>query len=302
MPQVLAAADIGSNTAHLLIAETNGKRLKRMTNESVWLSLGEVVSNQGYVPEPLASTLLFTLGDFQHQARAAKAEGLYVFATEAMRVATNHDRILKRIKQELAIDVDLISGRRETELSFRGTTLDCDGQFPAALIEVGGGSVQVARAELYGVGEGISVPLGTGRLIDQAKLTYPCDAGSLQRLREIVDEGAIRVRAFEGVERVVGSGGVLRGIWRALHPDGGKVLAVEELDYIAWAAARLSVPEIVSRFGVKAKRATTLVPGAVVYATLLRALRVDTISVSEFGVREGAILEMAEGRIGVKTA
>jgi exopolyphosphatase/guanosine-5'-triphosphate,3'-diphosphate pyrophosphatase len=74
-------------------------------------------------------------------------------------------------------------------------------------------------------------------------------------------------------------------------------LRLPELDYLVWAASHLSVEQIVGRFGVKPKRAATLLPGALTYSSLMRWTGVEAITVSEYGIREGAVLEMAAGRI-----
>ena len=103
---------------------------------------------------------------------------------------------------------------------------------------------------------------------------------------------------MEPAVRMVASGGVARGLLRVLHPDGDPVLAVPEIEYVRWAAARLSQEQIVRRFSVKGKRAATLVPGAIVYLELMNALGHPYVSVSEYGVREGAVLEMVERRGG----
>jgi len=92
-------------------------------------------------------------------------------------------------------------------------------------------------------------------------------------------------------------GGVARGLWRALHPDGEKRLALAEIEYLIWATERLSTERIIERFNVKPKRAGTLLPGALVYLALMRKFGVAELAISEFGVREGAILNMAKGLI-----
>ena len=74
-----------------------------------------------------------------------------------------------------------------------------------------------------------------------------------------------------------------------------------EVDYVAWAAARLSADTIGKRFWVKIRRAETLLPGALVFRALLEHFKLDEVTVSEFGVREGAALEVAEGNAKAQT-
>lgn len=297
MGRLIGAADIGSNTAHLLIADVNGTGLSRVVNESDWLSLGEVVSRVGEIPPESEERLFASLKRFHAEATRHRVTKLYVFATEAMRRARNHEKILDRIRQQIGLDVDIISPRREAELSLRGAAIDCPFDGPTALLEAGGGSVQVARSDGGTLTAESSLPIGTGALTARADLSQPATFMQVARVEEIVDEALEEIRDFEPVKRVVTCGGVARGIWRALHPDGERTLHTEELRFLAWDSRRLSVQQIVARYGVKAKRAATLLPGSILYQRILDSFAHDEMIVSEYGVREGAIMELASGKL-----
>ncbi|MBL8049187.1 MAG: hypothetical protein JNJ45_10955 [Chthonomonas sp.] len=302
MGMVLAAADIGSNTVHLLVADVNGSVQRRLANESEWLSLGEVVSRERRIPDTDADRLVGVLARYKAICTTFKAQKLYVFATEAMRVAENHDAVLQRIKKEVGVTVDLIPSHREAELSWRGTQLDCSTPEPAALVEIGGGSVQVAVVQRGALTHQVSLPLGTGRLIEQTGLVYPCPPDRLDRLGRLIDAELMRVADFPRVNSMVVSGGVGRGIWRALHPDGLRDIVLPEVKYLEWAAARLTASQGAARFNVRLKRGQTLVPGAMVFRKIMERLDIDHFVVSEFGVREGAIMELAANAPKAKTA
>lgn len=297
MPKTFAAADIGSNTAHLLVAATNGELVMRVDNMNEWIALGEAVARTGSIPKDMVEQLLTAIKEFKRTAAAEQAESLYVFATEAMRAASNHRQILKRVKESTGVTVELISPRREAELSLRGAMLDCRHLRMDALIEVGGGSAQIGVVEKNQLSEEESLGLGTGRLIAEAGIIYPCPdyvlAAADNYIEATLKTGAIQHQA----KLAVASGGVARGIWRALHPDGEKMISREEVEYMIWATSRLSVDRIITRFNVKPKRATTLLPGALVYRALMQRLGVQQIAISEFGVREGAVLELASGKV-----
>ncbi len=296
MGRILAAADIGSNTAHLLVGETDGRNIRRIRNESEWLSLGEVVSRQGEIPPPLVDRLILELSAFRQMAQSAQAEGIYIFATEAMRSATNHEEVLRRIDKQAKVRTELITPRREAELCLRGCRIDTPDAWPALMVELGGGSAQVAICADGVVVEDTSLPVGTGRLIAETQLSYPCSRTQLEALNAVIDRHLDRISPVS-VVRLIASGGVARGLLRVLHPDGDPVLAIQELEYIEWAARRLSLSQIVKRFGVKVKRASTLVPGGLFYRKLMQRFGTDFLTVSEFGVREGALLEAFEGLV-----
>lgn len=296
MGRVLAAVDIGSNTAHLLVGELAGSSIDKQVDESTWLSLGEVVGRLRCIPGPTQDTLVRTMSGYRSEAEKAGAEMMYCFATEAMRVAANNKEVLQRVEREAGVKVQMISAQREAELALRGTLLDIR-MSNFMLVEVGGGSAQVARCLRKRIKDEVSLPLGTGTLIAKLGLCSPCDYGHLKRTQRVVQERLDETDIFDNAPQVVASGGVARGLWRALHPDGERTLHMEELNYLIWATQRLTGEEIVSRFQVKPKRALTLLPGAIVYREILHHAGHDEMTISRYGVREGALLDLGEGKV-----
>jgi len=297
MIRTFAAADIGSNTAHLLVGATDSELVMRIDNFNEWIPLGEVVTLNRKIPKDIVSQLVDTVREFKRIASGRQCEGLYVFATEGMRVAENHEAVLKKIRSETSVEVEIISPQREAELSLRGMLLDTRHYGVDMMFEVGGGSAQIGRVLRNNLVESESMPMGTGRLIAQFGMRNPCPDYALVAAENYIDAMLEKSSVLGPAKMAVASGGVARGLWRALHPDSEKVLTMEEIDYVIWSASRLPVERIAVRFGVKQKRAGTLLTGAVIYRALMRKFGVREIVVSEFGIREGAILEMAAGKI-----
>ncbi len=298
MGRLVAAADIGSNTAHILIADVTPSALRRVVNQSEWLSLGEVVKREGVIPKREADNLFACIKTFKETADSYKVEALYVFATEAMRRAANHEELLSGIKARLGVQVDLISPAREAELSLRGASLDCPVDGRTLLVETGGGSVQVADCRDGKIVAEVGLSIGTGTLIASSRIKQPASDEEVARVQELVAAALAEVSHYAPPERIVACGGVSRGVWRALHPDGDREIQARELEFLAWDTARLSTAAISSRYGVKLKRAQTLLPGSLVYLGVFRLFAMSSMLVSEFGVREGAILEIADDREG----
>lgn len=296
MGRILSTIDIGSNTAHLLVAEVGDGSVRRIVDESDWLSLGEIVGRERCVPGAMQDAVIRTVGGFRRKASAEGAERLWVFATEAMRRASNGQELRKRIEQATGVKVEVVSAQTEAELAMKGALLDSEAS-SFLLVEVGGGSAQVARCSRKRIKAEASLGLGTGTLIAKLGLTSPCDYAHLKRIQRTVQEALEDADVFGDVQAIVGSGGVVRGLWRALHPEGERTLHMEELNYLIWATQRLTADAIVARFQVKPKRAYTLLPGAVVYRQILEHAGHEEMVVSRYGVREGALLEMSEGSI-----
>lgn len=296
MPTVYAAADIGSNTAHLLVASMSANGIRRLDNQSEWLSLGQVVSHERTIPKTLVDKLVASLISFRSLAVAHKAKGLYLFGTEAVRRAENHEEVLRLIKKRTGLVVDVISPQREAELGLKGALLDCPigGKFVFA--ETGGGSVQVGLCEGVSCLEETSLRIGTGVLTDRAELGQPPTPHQLSLVNDLLSDGLSAAPVGENLP-ILASGGVARGLWRALHPDGERVLRKFEIEYLCQATQLLNLVEIAARFGVKEKRAATLLPGSLIYLAMMERYQSEAIMVSQFGVREGAVLELSQGKI-----
>jgi len=293
---VFAVADIGSNTVHLLVGKFHAAKIIRVVNESDWLSLGKIVARSGIVPAPTVQKLIAILERYKDLAESNNAAPLRVFATEAMRLAENREDVLREILENTGCQVDIISPERETKLSLRGARLDAHPDGAYLFVEVGGGSTQVAECKEDQILRQVSLPLGTGQLIAKCGLQAPCDEQQLESMTQYINDSIEPLNAFGDVGACVASGGIARGLVRALHPDAEMVLHEQELEYLAWSAAKLQISKIVTRFRVKTQRAGTLVPGSHVILAILQHFHLDHMLVSRFGIREGAILELsAEG-------
>lgn len=297
MTRVFAAADIGSNTAHLLVAATDGSLVMRIDNYNEWISLGETVATTGSIQKEQVQQLVSAVKEFRRIAKERQAVSLYVFGTEAMRSAGNRLQVLKKISSETGILVEIISPHQEAELSLAGVRLDTKHMGAEFLLEVGGGSAQIGRVKGQSLSEEESLPLGTGRLIAESGLRTPSSPLQLHAAENYIQSALEQSHIKPGGMAAVASGGVARGLWRALHPDGDKTLSMEEIEYMAWAAARLPIDRIITRFGVKTRRAGTMLAGALVYRALMRHFNFKEMIVSEFGIREGAVLKMATEEI-----
>lgn len=297
MVRTFAAADIGSNTAHLLVAATDGELVMRVDNVNEWIPLGEVVTRYGEIPKDVMEMLILAMKEFKRVAMSKKVDGFYVFATEGTRMARNHQAVIDKIQKETGVKVEVISPATEAQLSFRGTQLDTRHMGANLLFEVGGGSAQVAAINEDVLEERISLALGTGRVIGETGLTNPCPEYALKAAENYIQRKLKECPLTTTSKMAVISGGVGRGLWRALHPDGEKVISKYEIEYLMKSVQGLSIDRIISRFNVKTKRAGTLLPGSLIYLRLMERFGVEELIVSEFGVREGAILEMAAGRI-----
>ncbi len=297
MGRIVSAIDIGSNTIHMLVAEVEGGAVRRLWDETDWISLGETVARMGTISTSTLERMIKTLNAYKRRAKSEGADSLYIFATEALRLAENAEEVTKKIQESVGVTVEIISSKKEIELGLRGALLDSVGASPYLLVEVGGGSTQIAECESNIIIKDIALPLGTGKLIAKCKIDYPADPSCVQSVQELTYAEIQKLGKWENIKRIVACGGVARGLWRALHPDGERTLMIQELDYLIWAAPRLSVDQLSIRFQVKPKRAATLLLGSIIYKAIIENCNLEQMTISRFGAREGAVLEIVENKI-----
>ena len=282
---------------HLLVGACSTSGVQRQENISDWLSLGKIVAEQGVIPEEKVVQVLSNAKAFKEIAKKSGAERMYFFGTEALRRAANHDEVMERLTNQTGLEVDLISPIREAELALTGSLIDMSTKKPLHFVELGGGSAQIAHYEDGEIITELSLPIGTGVLSQRVDLAYPAAERQVAEMKGVALEVGGRLHEWPRANSLLVSGGVARGIWRALHPDGQPVVHIRELEYLIWDTQRLKPSLIESRYGVKTERAQTLLPGAIVYRELMRALGHQEMKVSLFGVREGALMKMRQGEI-----
>src|SRR6187455_1424327 len=147
----VAAADLGSNSFHLVIADVHPDgSFTPVSGEKEMLRLGDVVSREGMITAQAADAAVATMRRFRLMAEAA-AEFL-ACATSALRTASNGDEVLDRIANEAGVEADVIDGLEEARLIFTAiraaVTID---PAPAVCFDLGGGSLEIMVGDVAGL-------------------------------------------------------------------------------------------------------------------------------------------------------
>ncbi|MCS7002117.1 MAG: hypothetical protein NZ518_04630 [Dehalococcoidia bacterium] len=290
--------DIGSNTVHLLIAETDGVTMTTLADPSVALFLGQDVARTGQIAPQRIPQIVAVVVGFYEQAKAAGATQTLALATAAIRAASNGKEVIDAIRAAAA-PIELISSRREGELAYLGTTLDTPQHGPSLVMDIGGGSAQLVLVERRVPTVVLSVPLGSGVLA----ATWPGDPPGAVATAQLGSRiGATLEQAFAesgilGVARhVVGVGGTIRRLGRLAARASPPVTVsraalADTVDSLFLAPAAV----VSRRLGLDAARVGTLRAGGLVLMDALHRLGASTLSVSACGIREGAALLLGRG-------
>ncbi|NEA44264.1 Ppx/GppA phosphatase family protein [Streptomyces sp. SID11385] len=315
----LGVLDVGSNTVHLLVVDAHhGARPLPAHSHKAELRLAQLLDADGAIGERGVTALTATLREALQAAEDKGVEELLPFATSAVRDAVNADEVLRRVREETGVRLDVLSGPEEARLTFLAARRWFGWSAGRLLLlDIGGGSLEIA----YGLDEepdaAVSLPLGAGRT--HARLPGdPPAPEDVRELRKYVRATIARVvgefSRFGPPDHVVATSKTFRRLARV----GGAARSSEGL-YVTRELKRRSLEEWVPRLaamtaaeraelpGIPEDRADQLLAGAIVAEGAFDLFGIERAEVCPWALREGVILrrldrlDRAEGGRGTVT-
>jgi exopolyphosphatase/guanosine-5'-triphosphate,3'-diphosphate pyrophosphatase len=305
----LAVLDLGSTSFHLLVADASPDgSIERVLNERVMLRLGSVIGEGGRVPEEVCARAVETARQLGETARRAQVDLLLPVATAALRDARNGREVARRIGEAVGVPTRIISGLEEARLTFAAFRRRLDvGSHLALGIDLGGGSLELITGDDRDVRFETTLPLGTARLHAELVRSDPMTRDERRavrtRVRERLAEYAEAMKRW-APDPCVATGGSLRALARlAAAEEGrdpeasihGRRIEAEALHELTRRLARSSQEERLEMPGMRRRRADLVPTGAVILDTLVEEFSLPALTVSDWGLREGVILEAIKG-------
>jgi exopolyphosphatase / guanosine-5'-triphosphate,3'-diphosphate pyrophosphatase len=299
----IAALDLGSNSFHLLVVEARADgTFDVLAREKVMLRLGDAVARRGLLGADLVARAVEAVRRLAVLARSAGAAEIIAVGTAALRDATDTAELIERAQAGCGIRVDVIDGLREAELVFRAvqaSVLIDPG--PALALDLGGGSLELMVGDRAALVWATSVPLGVGWLTELA------GDGPVKRVESHVRSTIEEMLAPHWSEidalapqMLIGSSGTLRALARtaARIPDGAVLnqLSVgrSELESLRERLCESDVEERLHIPGLDTRRVDQLPVGSVLLSAVMQRCKVSALTVSDWALREGIVLEAIE--------
>jgi len=301
-----AVIDIGTNSIRLGVVQPEGELTYSLLNqqkEVVRLGEGEFASNH-LTPAAMERGLL-VLSKFVNVARGYDVSDITVLATSALREAENQSEFVERVREEIGVEVHVISGAEEARLIFLGVHSGIDlGSQKALVMDIGGGSTELAVGDQTGPVLLESLKLGAIRVsgIFTEGETGPITPQLYRRMQEYVRGVGVhsvqRVRDC-GFELMYGSSGTILNLADiAARSKGdtidwarGYYVRVEELEEQAVRLCAMKLEERRRVPGINPERADIIVAGAAVLTALMRELDAPGLHTSDRALREGMIVD-----------
>jgi exopolyphosphatase/guanosine-5'-triphosphate,3'-diphosphate pyrophosphatase len=295
--------DVGSNTVHLLVVDAyHGAPPVPQTSEKSMLRLAEQMDDRGKITRTGADHLIRTVRNAVASASAMGCEDLIAFATSAVRDASNAGAVLSRVYTETGVTLEVLTGEEEAVLTFLAVRRWCGWSAGRLLmVDVGGGSLEIATGVDEEPDVAVSLPLGAGRLTRAWLTNDPPRRRELDALREHIagqlETPARQLRAPGIPDRVVGTSKTIRSLARlsgaapsSAGPRVRRTLTDAGLRQVIAFIARMSAEDIAELEGVNASRSHQLIAGALVVQATMRVLEVEEMDLCPWALREGVIL------------
>jgi exopolyphosphatase / guanosine-5'-triphosphate,3'-diphosphate pyrophosphatase len=295
--------DLGSNSFHVLVADLDGTSLVPVEREREMLHLGRVVARHGRVPEEHVVRAETTVAHLSALARRSGSEEHLAVATSALRDADDGAQVIDRLSEAAGTSVRVLSGEDEARLGYLGVRAGVAlRDEPVLVLDLGGGSLELTIGTGAAVTWSTSVPLGVSRLSTLVEAD-PVRRRELELLRARIEEELaphLDAVAAAEVRTTVAVGGTVRALAR--------VVAVEDAVWLPATLNQLELPRVeLARVrdqlvaldlggrtavpGMKERRADHLHLAAAILVDVLERLRIERVTVSDWGLREGLLLD-----------
>ena len=282
----LAAIDIGSNAARLLISEVTDNFGKPEFNKinlvRVPLRLGfDVFENKVISPEK-TDMILHTIKAYKHLIEAYEVDHIKAAATSAMRDAENAGDIIRRVKEETGIEIEVISGGSEASLIYENHIAEnLDKEHAYLYIDVGGGSTELTFFAGNKLLFSSSFNIGTIRLLKNQVTVSQWDA-----MKEYIRK---ETRYYTDKIIAIGSGGNINKIFSISKRKEGKSLHIDLLKDYYKEFSSFTLEDRMRLYKLREDRADVIVPALQIYINVMRWAAAQEIYVPKIGLADGLI-------------
>ena len=280
----IGVIDVGTNAAKLKICDVTNSEIRTLYQARIPLRLGDDVFDNERISETKKEQFIHTIQAFYSTCLAFEVDKIRAVATSAMRIAENAQEIIREIKSNVKLDLEVISGDEEARLIQEGLSLlDFDKTKPYLIIDVGGGSTEIS---IYENGEKIvakSFELGAIRLLrhKENETIWQDLADWLTNSIEIENE-----------IHVFGTGGNINKVHKILATSNSDQISLFKIKELHQEMFPLTFQERMTKFDLKVDRADVIVPAMEIFIFIMMKLQVNSISIPKIGLSDGIIVDI----------
>ena len=296
----LGVLDVGSNTVHLQVVDTSpGARPNPTFNYKEELRLTQYINEDNLVSDEGIEKLRGAIKRAIEQSASVQTQELLPFATSALREASNGEKIISSINKDFHIDLQVLSGEEEAKLTFLAARRWFGWSSGRLLvIDIGGGSLEMAAGVDESPEIATSLPLGAGRLTKDFLKGDPYTDKSLRALRDHIENKLEQILPslvkHQESDRAIATSKTLRTLARLSGDwfDGtGKNITIEAVRKISAKLSEMDESTRAKLPGVSENRASQIVAGSLVAESVMRNLDIKELEICPWALREGVVLK-----------
>lgn len=308
--RILAAIDIGTNSIHMVIVQINPAlpAFEIIDTEKSTVRLGERDPQTGELTPVAIARSLSALRRCQEIAKARRAEQVIAVATSAVREAANGRNFIDLVREQLGLQIDIISGEEEARRIYLGVLsgMALENR-PHIIVDIGGGSTELILGDGHEPRALSSTKVGAVRLKELFIHTDPISTAEFEQMQAYA-RGMLEWPLAELKDalvigenpQLVGTSGTIESLVRVVTCEAlgscptslhGYVLTLADLEALVVRLRKATYAERVSIPGMSERRAEIILAGAVILRQVMQSLGMTTIKTCERSLREGIVVD-----------
>lgn len=290
-----AVIDIGANTIRLSIFAIEKEKPILLFNKKQTAGLANY-NIDGELSQAGIDTLIKVLGKYQKILSYYRTEKDYIFATASLRNVGNSKEVIKKVKEELDIKIDLLNGKQEANLGFLGISTSVKNLESGITVDIGGGSTEIVYFKDEKIEDVFNLDDGCLSLHKKFVKGIVPTKEELDLISEYIDDKFIEFSDIpKDIDRLVGIGGTIRStgkILKELNVTNNKnAFKVYDVYYLISLLNKNDQETYKSILKVSPDRIHTILTGLMIFKKICETFKIKDINVSNFGIREGYLID-----------
>lgn len=293
-----AAVDLGSNSFHLLVARREHGELRVIDRIKEMVRLGGGLDEIGHLDSAVQDRAFACLARFGQRLRGIPPDNLRAVGTQTFRRMKNANSFLMIAETALGCSIDIIAGREEARLIYIGVTEGVAGHDSRRLvIDIGGGSTELVIGEGSDPIEMESLQYGcvslTRKFFGDGKITHKRWKKAVQSVMSDLQELQTRYRQT-GWDSAIGSSGTIKAVEEICRLQGWveKDINIDALFFLRDKLLKFGTIDSIKLPGLSERRHPVLIGGLAMLIACFKALRLESLQVSPYALREGVLSDM----------
>ena len=296
----IGAIDIGTNSMRLLIADIIDNEIVNQSKYINTTRMGQDVDSNGIISKEAIDRNIKALKEFYNKAKEERCQEIYCIGTSALRDAKNGNDFVNRAKIDIGIDIEIISGKKESLLGFRGVLKGIKEKENILVIDIGGGSTEFILGSYDKILFARSENIGALRMTEKFIQNDPVKKEELLEIEVFTKKIIKDIKDYlkdKKIDKVVGIGGTMTSI-SAMNQElevysmdkvHNSKVELKDIDNILQKLIYMTLNDKKTLKGLQAKRADIITAGVKILEIIVKELEIDQITISEYDNLEGLV-------------